>query len=325
MRNRGMRRSFALRALILACLVSGVSLGVSGAFASGRHAGDLGDQIAKCQKDLRDAQDELRYARDLQALFGRKTKVPPALKKVLGDELPAMILVTSGGFGSVASAIDVQAQIKLVLLKYAEGKVTARDLSRFLVSLAVYAGRTKRALAVARRDAQNEVNNLRAHCAALIAKQNGTTSPPPAQAGPFALVSRLTEIKNPNGPEEVKIDAAGGTAVWNHTGKFGGAGKGGEWKVAYTFNVPQALTPGKSTSVTLGMKVTDVKPEQPNSYQMSVLAPDFAQALNLSYPDRAEISKTFTIPISESFKDVKEMTITIGLVSATVIYHYRRG
>ncbi len=60
-------------------------------------------------------------------------------------------------------------------------------------------------------------------------------------------------------------------------------------------------------------------------YQITAFAPDFAQALNLSYPNPAEISKTYTIPISASLKDATEITITIGLVSAQVIYHYRRG
>jgi hypothetical protein len=165
------------------------------------------------------------------------------------------------------------------------------------------------------------------HCDAL---RQGTKPPPPkppappTQAGSFALVGSLTEVKNPNAPE-VTIDAAGGKAVWDHTGKFGGAGKGGEWKAEYTFELPQTLTPGKSSSVTLGIKVSNVQPEQPNSYQITALAPDFAQALNLSYPNPAEISKTFTIPISASLKDANEITITIGVVSAQVIYHYRHG
>jgi hypothetical protein len=51
-------------------------------------------------------------------------------------------------------------------------------------------------------------------------------------------------VANPNAPE-LTIDAAGGKAVWDHTGANGGAGKGGEWKVTYTWKVPGTLTPGK--------------------------------------------------------------------------------
>jgi hypothetical protein len=144
------------------------------------------------------------------------------------------------------------------------------------------------------------------------------------KTGSFALVPSLTEVKNPNAPE-LKIAAGGGTAVWDHTGPYGGAGKGGEWKVTYAFNVPGALTPGKSSSVTAGMTVSDVQPEQPILFQMGVRAPDFAQALNINYPNPASISKTFTIPISASYKTAKELFIVVGVVSAEVIYHYRRS
>lgn len=148
--------------------------------------------------------------------------------------------------------------------------------------------------------------------------------PPPTQASSFTLVSSLTEVKNPNAPE-LTIDAAGGKATWDHTGPFGGAGKGGEWKVEYTFNVPQTLTPGKSSSVTVGLAASNVQPEQPLFIQMTVRAPDFAQALSINYPNPAQASKTFTIPISAGLKDAKELFVVIGVVSAEVIYHYRRS
>ena len=56
----------------------------------------------------------------------------------------------------------------------------------------------------------------------------------PGKPGTFVLNSQLTEIKNPNAPE-LTIDAAGGTALENHTGPYGGAGNAGDWKIHYTF------------------------------------------------------------------------------------------
>ena len=147
---------------------------------------------------------------------------------------------------------------------------------------------------------------------------------PPTQSGPFHLVASLTEVKNPNAPE-LTIDAVGGTAVWDHTGQFGGAGKGGEWRVDFTFKVPQTLTPGKSSSLTLGLTVSNVRPEQPILFQVGARAPDFKQVVDVHYPNPAGASKTFAIPISASYKDVKELWVIADVVSAEVIYHYRRS
>jgi hypothetical protein len=83
------------------------------------------------------------------------------------------------------------------------------------------------------------------------------------------------------------------------------------------------LTPGKSAEVTVGLKVSNVEPEQPLFVQMTVHAPDFAQAVSVHYPSPAENEKTFTIPIAASYKDANDLTITIGVESAQVIYHYR--
>jgi hypothetical protein len=146
----------------------------------------------------------------------------------------------------------------------------------------------------------------------------------PGKTGAFTLVRSLTEVKNPNAPE-LTIDAAGGQATWDHTGPYGGAGKGGEWKVEYTFDVPQTLTPGKTSSVTARMNVSSVQPEQPILFQMGVRAPDFAQAFDLHYPNPASGSKTFKIPISASYKDAKDLFVIVSFVSAEVVYHYRRG
>jgi len=142
--------------------------------------------------------------------------------------------------------------------------------------------------------------------------------------GSFELVPSLTEVRNPNAPE-LTIDAAGGTAVWDHTGQYGGAGKGGEWRVDYTFKVPRTLTPGKPSSITLSLGASNVRPEQPLAIGMGAAAQGFKKELGITYPNPAKASGTFTIPVSASLKDADEIKIYVGVVSAEVIYHYRRG
>jgi hypothetical protein len=155
--------------------------------------------------------------------------------------------------------------------------------------------------------------------------------PPPTPAtstqtssGAASFVLTSTKVTNPNTPE-LTINAAGGTAVDDHTGPNGGEGKGGEWRVTYTFKVPQSLTPGKAASVSLSLKAEMVKPEQPLFIQMTVRAPDFAQPLSINYPNPSQAAKTFTIPISASYKDAKDLYIVVGVVSAEITYIYHRS
>jgi hypothetical protein len=146
---------------------------------------------------------------------------------------------------------------------------------------------------------------------------------PPAAAGTFTLVPGLTEVKNAR-PPELTVDAAGQTAVWDHTGQFGGAGKGGEWRVDFKWNVPQTLTPGKSSSLTLGLQVSNVRPEQPILFQIGARAYDFKQVIDLPYPNPAGLTKSFSIPVSMSYKDYKELFVIVDVVGAEVIYHYKK-
>jgi hypothetical protein len=113
--------------------------------------------------------------------------------------------------------------------------------------------------------------------------------------------------------------------VDDHTGANGGAGNGGNWKVTYTWKVPQSLVPGKSTSITLGIQAESVDPVQPLFIQMTAYAPDFAQAFSINYPNPAGGSKTFPLPLAADQQDSKEITVTVGVLSAQVIYHYKPG
>jgi hypothetical protein len=143
-----------------------------------------------------------------------------------------------------------------------------------------------------------------------------------AAAGSFVLDASATEVKNPNGPE-LSIDAAGQQAVDDHTGVNGGAGKGGNWRVTYTWQVPQTLVPGKSASIMLGIRAEAVDPVQPLALQMNALAPDFAQALSIHYPDQSSGSQTFPYAFAADQKDSPGVTVTVGVLSAQVVYHYR--
>jgi hypothetical protein len=156
-----------------------------------------------------------------------------------------------------------------------------------------------------------------AKCAKPAAKPTTTTS-----GATFTLTN--TKVTNPNAPE-LTINAAAGTATWDHTGPYGGAGKGGEWKVEYTFKVPRTLTAGKSASVSLALKAVLVEPVQPLSVGMSARAPDFRQDLSINYPNPAQASKTYTVPISSGYKDFKDIVIVVSVVSAEITFTYHRA
>jgi cell wall-associated NlpC family hydrolase len=147
------------------------------------------------------------------------------------------------------------------------------------------------------------------------------STPTTSEASSFVLAS--TKVTNPNAPE-LTVDAAGGTAVDDHTGPYGGAGNGGSWKVRYTFTVPRTLTAGKSAAVPVGIQMSDVDPVQPLGIQMTVRAYDFAQPYSIHYPEQAAGSHTFTIPISASYNDYKDLFIIVSVVSAEITYTYHR-
>jgi hypothetical protein len=153
-------------------------------------------------------------------------------------------------------------------------------------------------------------------------KISGKPRQPQPAAGSFVLTS--TKVTNPNAPE-LTIDAAGGKAVWDHTGQYGGAGKGGEWRVDYTFKVPQRLTAGKPYAITLALTVSNVQPVQPLLIEFGARAPDFVGRASANFPNPASDSKTFSVPLSEGYKDFKEIVVVVGINSAEVIYVYRRA
>lgn len=146
--------------------------------------------------------------------------------------------------------------------------------------------------------------------------------PPKPAAGSFVLTA--TKVTNPNAPE-FTIDAAGGRAVWNHTGQYGGAGKGGEWRVDYTFKVPRTLTAGKSFTIMLALAVSNVVPVQPLLVEFGVRAPDFGGRASANFPNPSSDSKTFSVPLSAGYTNSKEIVVVVAFNSIDeVTYVYRR-
>ena len=300
-----MSRLPVLRGLLaLGAALALVATGASGAFASGS-ADDLATVQAKldgCRKDLKDSQADIK---DYSALLAKAKRGSFVLIQFPRGFVP----------------VQIEEAEFWINLELRAGKITPKKA----VELARYLGKLK---ATTIRSLTGAFNDERAHftrtgqrCATLAAERDRLLDAGDS-GGSFVLKSTI-KVTNPNAPE-LTIDAAGGTALWNHTGVYGGAGKGGEWKIEYTFKVPRTLSPGKSSSISLSLEAGSVKPEQPLSIGMSATAPDFKGTLSINYPSPAKASKVFTFPISAGYKDFKEIEIRVGVVSAEVIYTYQR-
>jgi len=149
-------------------------------------------------------------------------------------------------------------------------------------------------------------------------KGAGTKPKPPAAAGTFTLRSNLTEVKNA-APTSLTINAAGGTAHWNCC-----PGGGAAWVADYTFKVPGSLVAGKTARAAIGMKVSNVKPEQPLALQISLAAPDFRKDVPVHYPDMPTAIAAVTFPIAAGYATSSELLIVVGLDQGQIIYHYRK-
>ncbi len=167
--------------------------------------------------------------------------------------------------------------------------------------------------------ADSQVTHQRSRCASLGGTTTTTTTKPkPPSANAFTLQSGLTKVTNTH-QSELTIDAAGRTAHFDNS--HGGSAV---WKIDYSWEVPQTITPGKTYTITLHEEILSVSPSQPLGDQMNALAPDFAQAIQAHWPDNPDVSKTFTVPLAADQKDSSDIAITIGFVSSGVTYHYRK-
>ena len=144
----------------------------------------------------------------------------------------------------------------------------------------------------------------------------------PTPPGSYGLASGLTHVSNAQGGA-LTINASADNAVLNHTGKYGGAGNGGDWKVAYSWKLPPRLILGKPVPITIAAVVSDVNPKQPLGASINVLAPNLAEQLAVNYPPNGPSSKTIQYTLAPDENVFKEITVTIGFESSYVTYHYR--
>jgi hypothetical protein len=146
--------------------------------------------------------------------------------------------------------------------------------------------------------------------------------PRAATAASFATFERdnsRTTVSNPS-PNEVTVYPDEQRAVWNH------CCSGGGWKVAYDWIVPHILLTDDQAEVELSLTVSNVNPEQRLYFQMSMLAPDKAEALGVQYPDKKSDGKVVKFPISASYESSDELKIIIREIGgAEITYVYKRA
>ena len=188
MRNRRIGRPFVLKTLICACLVAGVSLGVSGAFASDRHPDRLAarnddiptlqTKLAQCREDLAQARAAVRDAEDWLAL-GREKKLV-----ILGNALVGPMIV------SVSQARD------WLILRFVTKQITKAELARALHILAFQAAATVRALREILGEARDERDTIGNRCAKLAEQlkqaQSGGQPSTPTGAFPGGTATKMT-------------------------------------------------------------------------------------------------------------------------------------
>ncbi|HEX9708377.1 MAG TPA: hypothetical protein VGB42_00135 [Candidatus Thermoplasmatota archaeon] len=288
-----------LKLLALTGALAAVTGGVSGAFAS--DAEDLRtvqQKLEECrEKTLKLARADVNFASGLLAKAKRGALV--LLRTPDGDFYP----------------VGVEEAEFWINLRLRAGTLTPKQAVEYLREIGKAKAATVQSLTAILKDEEDILKRAEQECAKLAAERDRLLKAGGDGGGSFVLAS--TKVTNPNAPE-LKIDATGGTATWDH------CCSGGGWKVEYTFKVPRTLSPGQSFPVTLGLKAGNVRPVQPLNFSMGASAPDFNQALTISYPDSAQAEKTFTVPISAGYKDFKDIVIVIGIVSAQVVYTYNR-
>ena len=269
-----------------------------------------------------------QYAQQLAGLLDAQPALLARLRQVLAadDRFPAALQPSAAELRAFQSDVAAHGLPALLVHLLQEAGIDGPHLAEFrasiaLVNPAVVAGLSYPGLLtdpqITAFDRRGAASWRQFAAGVCRAPGSSTPTPPAPQAGAFALTA--TSVTNPNAPE-LTINATGGTAIWDHPRD------GGTWKVEFTFKVPRTLTPGQSFSITLGIKVDNQEPNNPNSYAIGARAPDFAQALNITAPATMQAAKTFAVPFSASYAatSIKDVSVVIGLLSAEVTYTYHR-
>lgn len=287
--------------LLLLGLLTATVLGVTAGFASRK------DDVPTLQKKLAECRQQFAYDREAVGVLGTWLDLTKKHKMIfLGNADFGPIIVT------IAQARD------FYILKYVTGKSTRAELAKALGELAKRAAASIRAVTELLTDARDARDATGLRCKKLQEQLQQAQGGGGGGSGPTFTVQPVkpTDVKNTH-QGELTIDATGKSAHFESR-------SGARVKVDYSWEVPQTITPGKSVSITLHVQILSVTPDQPILDQMNALAPDFAQALQARWPDTPSATKTYTVPISEGYKGSSELTITIGFVSSSVTYRYKK-
>jgi hypothetical protein len=209
------------------------------------------------------------------------------------------------------------------------------DLAEFSQALADYyalkSRESAKALTAVREELLQKVRKTAARCSALSKQGNPPPKPkppkPPPAAGSFVLTSPV-KVDPPQKREWTVNAGADGRATWNHPRD------GGQWDVEYTFQVPEALSPGHSYPIKLSINVTSVSSGGPVSFAIGVRNEGIVErdpnlAVTVSAATGGPISKTLTLHVPESYKDAPASfnpSIYVGIQDGFgVTYTYHRA
>jgi len=275
-------------------------------FPAGR---SLGAVSRAGQPTLGDVQQQLDDCRSEVAAIKVDLGISEAhYKQAKGGEIIEVHLPDSAGVVPV-NVKDWQALLGLDLF---EGEISPADYAKLQAKIKNWQASTVNDLKAEITDAVAFEQRTQQKCAALERQRNQLLG----GGVLFKLVPSLTKVVNTHSTE-LTIDPTAGTGVLQH------CCDGGAWDVTYTWKVPDTIVPGTKYQVEVSIQVNKVNPEQPLGFQISVLAPDFAQSYNIEYPHPTGGSKTFDIPVASDQSGSKEYSIQIGFESSSVTYTYQ--
>lgn len=298
---RGTSGSLFPKVLIAASAISLLALAVSGAPASNQRPHD---QVATCREALAKAKDNLAFARRLE-----KEADAGRIGLLIDKGVPVLVDV---------ALTDAALEILPVPLPAGLNKLLR---ARIESQLAEALKRARRVFPKLRASLEQTVARLTKQCGAVQKPKPPAPKPPPPAAGSFAL----TTIKvDPPQLREWTIDAQNHMAMWIHPQD------GGRWNIEYTFEVPDALTPGHSYPIKLGIKVTSYESGGPSTFVIGVRnegIQDADPSLSVSVNGAGQWSKTLTLFVPESYKDAPDSftpSILITSLGPAITYTYHR-
>lgn len=304
--SRRLRRFLLIGLAFLVLATAGVSGGIAGGRGTATPASlrpnAPAETIKQCLATLRALQGHAKTLRSMRA---------DALAK-------RIYLYTVGHFQGRPIFVPLSRKefTYLITEQLVLGEISAKQATRLIQSIKQMTANNVDALNDYIESADGRVQRQRAHCASLSG--GTTTKPPSGTTFTRQPVDPSKDVSNTH-KSELTIDPAGMSAHFDNR-----ASSGAHWKVDYSWEVPQTITPGKTYEITLHIKFLSVTPSQPLGDQMNALAPDFAQAIQAHWPDTPDVSKTFTVTLAADQKDSTDIPITIGFVSSGVTYHYRK-